>query len=109
MEVLVHSSIYICLLRIKLIGSSWHHLKMSRLSNGTTHSSLFREFFKWNQIIGDLLFNPTRPYQIAFVKIGPFSHLKPPPILQNRSHKREVVAASDEEFEVSGLERRVSW
>lgn len=107
MEVLVHPTINVRLWRIEMIIGR-HYWKMSRLSNRATHSSLFRKFFKWYQIIGDFLFKPTCPYKIAFI-IGPFSHLKPPSVLQNRSYKREIVTTSDKELEVGGLERRVSW
>lgn len=81
---------------------------MSRLSNGTTHSCLFRKFLERYQIVSELLFNPCRPNKITFIEIRPLSHLKPPSVFQDRSYEWEVIAITDKEFKVGGLERRIS-
>ena len=59
------------------------------------------------EFVGEFFLPPSGPDEMALVKVCSLGHLKPPTVLQDRPDQWEIVAISNKELEVCGLELRL--
>jgi len=69
---------------------------------------LWCHLFVWDELIEWFLLPPRSPNHAAFIEVWFFSYLKPPPILEYRSNKQEIVSNSYKYSKITTL-KHLRW